>query len=82
MNENNIFVDFEPLGFLVNELGSEKTAADKAGETLGIDSYLSGLEVGMGVPDGMLAHEKVACQELGREIMMDFIPSIFLSHKA
>lgn len=77
MNELN-FSGFEPINTIIT--GSlDKTAAQKAGETLLLDSYTNGIEAGLGILEAPEHTEKTACQIAGREIMSDFIPNIFLS---
>lgn len=57
----------------------EKTAAEKAGEELYLDAYLAGFESGLGVPDGLANHTKVASQFLGRELMGEFVAKALLN---
>lgn len=78
MNDTIHFDGFEALGLMIQDL-TEKTATDKASENLNIDSYISGLEMGIGSDSGVESFAKTAAQLTGREIMKDFIPGIFLS---
>lgn len=72
------FKEFEGLGLMITEL-FEKTAAEKAGESLALDAYIAGFEQGMGVEEAMDNHCKVAAQAVGRNIMGDFVYRMFLN---
>ena len=49
------------------------------GEELYLDAYLAGFESGLGVPDGLANHTKVASQFLGRELMGEFVAKALLN---
>lgn len=68
--------DWFGLGLFVSQ-AFEKTAADRAKESLAIPAYLAGFE------DSFYSDEagfcKVASQAVGREIMGDFISRMLLN---
>lgn len=70
--------DFFALGMVLAQ-NYEKTAAEKAGEDLFLDAYVAGVEAGLGIPEAHEAYTKLACQQLGRAIMSDFVPSMLLN---
>lgn len=69
---------FMPLGILVNN-AFEKTAAEKAEQSLVLDAYVSGLEYALGIDEGIENMAKVACCEVGRELAMDIFSSMLLN---
>lgn len=69
--------DFAPLGMVVNHL-YEKTAAETAGETLAMNAYVGAFEHAIGADPTMDSMTKTASQQVGREIMFDFITNMLL----
>lgn len=70
--------DFFALGMVLAQ-NYEKTAAEKASEDLFLDAYVAGVEEGLGIPEAQGTYTKLACQQLGRAIMSDFIPHMLLN---
>lgn len=68
---------FVPLGILVNN-AFEKTAAERASQSLVLDAYVAGLETGLGIEEGIENMAKVASCEMGRELAMDIFGQMLL----
>lgn len=69
---------FLPLGILVNN-AFEKTASERAEDSLVLDAYCTGIESGLGIEEGIDNMAKVACCELGRELAMDIFSGMLLN---
>lgn len=70
------FTDFAPLNMFVEH---EFTKVASKEDTIDTDAYCAGLEAGLGlIPEGTEAMAKVASRQMGRELMKEFIPYLFL----
>ena len=65
------------LGFLLN-YGQTKTAAEQAKSDGFTEQYLAGFEAGL--TQNLYPMAKTAASQLGRELMLGFIPKFFLKH--
>lgn len=78
MNENFDTTNFYPLGVLLTQT-YEKTAADKASESLVMDTYLASFEAALGSDPSKVELAKVASRDLGRTLMFDVVSKLCLS---
>lgn len=78
MEDNKLdFSGLEGVGLMISELTNEKTASTKVSENGAVDAYIRGIEAGLGA-DSLEGLAKIASEQLGRNVMRDFVPMIFL----